>query len=155
MRHCPLFFDWPNVGNNFSVVTPAICDSVCCSYACATWVSWRTKPMVLRSACGSCSKTVVSCTVDWAFQYLISEYWVIRHHSSGKVMRQVFQSFQKVINIFSSIFNYNLKWTEQLSCYKVSFLKSSEMLQRYFDCCWLVRSVNCRNGVVSERSSSK
>lgn len=82
--------------------------------ACASRVSARSEPVVLRSSGGSGPIACIGHAVDGLAKHPIEEQHVIGDHSCSEVMREVVAAVDDGVDVLVAVLNDQLEGAEQL-----------------------------------------
>ena len=155
MRHSPPLRDGSRVSDDLSVVAPSVQDGAWRANTGTSWVAAWTEPVVLRCSCGPGTESVVCGAVDRGGKDLLGEQVVVGDARGGQVVRDVFQYLEEVIDVSGTVLNDDLEWTEELGHKEISLLLTPEVLDGHQDRRGLVRSINTRYAMVSERHTTE
>jgi len=110
-----------SVVNDFAMTGPHKLDSISCSNASATWVTGRSKPMILWGACGSGTNAGISRAVHCPTQDLVLEAWIIGDNCSSQVMGDSLACLQNQLQALIVVFCEHLKRTKYFCHAQIKF----------------------------------
>lgn len=141
------------VGDDFPRRSPNAQNRLWSADACSSWVSARSKEVVLGCASGSGSDSCVGHSVDCVSCDFVEEFNVVGHDCSRQMVLHSFQMLKNRLQFRVFVLCDDLEGAEKLrgEQFEVGF----ELFQRHEDSCGLVAAVTLRNCGVLEPFASK
>ena len=153
-RHFPSLRYWADIGDDLTMVGPSVLNSIVSANTGTSWVSWRTKPVVLWCSSSACSKSTILSTINCVAKNILWPLLVIWDDCSGEVIGDRLQHVKNRLQLCICVLSYNLELAKQFFAQNFSLTLCFEVLQWNEYCCWLPRSVLLRNVMAFKRSST-
>lgn len=152
-RQLPVGINWSVISHYFSVGGPHCQDGFFSADARPTWVSSRSKPVILRSSSSPSSVSNIRHSVSGLPQHLIQEQNIIGDHTSSQVMFHSVDTVNHSVNFPIFVGHNQLERAEQFLSASVEVLH--KLVQRHFDGCRLVGSIAGGDCVVLQLLASE